>query len=264
VIAVDEYCRAVEAHLCRRNEGHLIRVVGPAFDVVRGWAEHGIPLSIVEAGIDRYVERQAAKGPRRRPIRVEFCEADVLDAFDAWRRAVGVPEVSSPGPRRTRGGATPAETVIAGGQAEPSGEDAPGSDIGGAAGRRRVSLAAHVERGLARLTAMRGSGPEHAGLGDALAAAVRGLDLLLAEARGARGDAREAVIARLARLDDDLGRAVVRALGDDELAALRAESGRELAPFRGRMDEAAFARALDAAVERSARQRRGLPRLAFD
>ena len=41
-------------------------------------------------GIDRYFERYYAKGPRRRPVRVEFCEADVLDVFDEWRRAVGV------------------------------------------------------------------------------------------------------------------------------------------------------------------------------
>ena len=41
-------------------------------------------------GIDACFERYYAKGPRRRPMRVEFCEADVLDVFDEWRRAVGV------------------------------------------------------------------------------------------------------------------------------------------------------------------------------
>jgi hypothetical protein len=40
------------------------------------------------------VDRFAAKGPRRRPVRVEFCDADVLDVFDEWRRAVGVAAVS--------------------------------------------------------------------------------------------------------------------------------------------------------------------------
>ena len=86
----DDYCRDIEARLCRRNQGHLVRIVGPAFDTVRRWAEMGIPLKVAFQGIDRYVERATAKGPRRRPVRIEFCEADVLDAFDAWRRAVGV------------------------------------------------------------------------------------------------------------------------------------------------------------------------------
>ena len=38
------YCREIETYLCRRNEGHLIRIVGPAFERVRGWAEIGVPL----------------------------------------------------------------------------------------------------------------------------------------------------------------------------------------------------------------------------
>ena len=35
------YCRAIEAHLCRVNGGHLIRVVGVAFDLV---ARRAIPI----------------------------------------------------------------------------------------------------------------------------------------------------------------------------------------------------------------------------
>ena len=42
------YCRAIEAHLCRKNDGHLIRISGPAFDLVRGWAEQGIPLRVAD------------------------------------------------------------------------------------------------------------------------------------------------------------------------------------------------------------------------
>ena len=86
----DQYCRAIEAYLCRKNDGHLIRIVGPAFEQVLGWAARGVPIKIACHGIDRYFERYYAKGPRRRPVRIEFCEADVLDAFDEWRRAVGI------------------------------------------------------------------------------------------------------------------------------------------------------------------------------
>src|SRR5437763_9215069 len=85
-----EYCRAIETYLCRKNEGHLVRIVGPVFEKVSGWAAQGVPLAVAFKGIDHYCERYYAKGPRRRPVRVEFCEADVLELFDDWRRAVGV------------------------------------------------------------------------------------------------------------------------------------------------------------------------------
>jgi hypothetical protein len=71
-IDTGDYCRQVERHLCQRNHGHLVRIVGPAFDLVCGWATRGIPLRVALHGIDRYVDRQTQKAPRRRPIRVEF------------------------------------------------------------------------------------------------------------------------------------------------------------------------------------------------
>ena len=86
----DTFCREIESYLCRKNDGHLVRVVGPAFGMVSGWAAQGVPFKVACRGIDRCFERYYAKGPRRRPIRVEFCEADVLDVFDDWKRAVGV------------------------------------------------------------------------------------------------------------------------------------------------------------------------------
>src|SRR3954454_12432766 len=116
-----EYCRQIEAYLCRKNEGHLIRIVGPAFEQVAGWAEQGIPLAVALRGIDQYCERYYAKGPRRRPVRVEFCEGDILELFDAWRRAVGVPAVES----------------------------------GEAVERKADSLPSHIDRAIARLTALR-------------------------------------------------------------------------------------------------------------
>ena len=86
-----DYCRAIETYLCQKNDGHLIRVVGPSFELVSSWAADGVPLKVACRGIDRYFERYYRKGPRRRPVRIDFCEADVLDAFDEWRRAVGLP-----------------------------------------------------------------------------------------------------------------------------------------------------------------------------
>src|SRR4029079_14163727 len=90
MIEPSEYCRQIETYHCRKNEGHLVRIVGPVFEQVSGWAAQGVPLAVAFKGIDQYCERYYAKGPRGRRVRVEFCEGDVLDLFDDWRRAVGV------------------------------------------------------------------------------------------------------------------------------------------------------------------------------
>ena len=47
-------------------------------------------LKVAFRGIDRSVARHAAKHGRRRPLRIDFCEADVLDVFDEWLRATGL------------------------------------------------------------------------------------------------------------------------------------------------------------------------------
>ena len=101
-----DFCREIEAYLCRKNDGHLIRVTGPSFELVSGWAAQGIPLKVAFQGIDRYFERYYRKGPRRRPVRIDFCDADVLDVFDEWRRALGLPRRSpqSEGGARRSGG----------------------------------------------------------------------------------------------------------------------------------------------------------------
>src|SRR3954464_963633 len=86
---VGEYCRRVEDHLTRASGGHLVRIVGPGFEIVRQWAIEGVPLSVVYRGIDLKAERHRA-GQAARPLRIEFCEADVRAIYDDWGRAVGL------------------------------------------------------------------------------------------------------------------------------------------------------------------------------
>jgi hypothetical protein len=232
------YCREVEAYLCRRNDGHLIRIVGPTFDLVTGWAARGIPLPIVFRGIDRYCDRYYAKGPRRRPVQVAFCEADVLDLFDEWRRAVGVR-------------AAVAET-----------ENGQHMDEDDASSRRKGSLAAHLERVIARLTALR-SGPARP-LDGHVADLISELDTARAGAKSVRGDAREALRARLRDLDTGLMRAARATCDMPTLEHLEAEAAGQLAPFRNRMTEAAYGTSKEACVDRLLREHLRLPVIAFD
>jgi hypothetical protein len=227
---IDEYCREIETYLCQKNDGHLIRVVGPSFGVVSGWAEQGVPLKIAFAGIDRYFERYYRKGPRRRPVKIDFCDADVLDVFDDWRRAVGAPS-----------------SVVS-----------PQSSVSG-----RQSLPQHLERVLLRLTQARVNGS----LGDAFDAlidrAAAELDAARAKAGGLRGEARTALLDRLAALDAEVVTQARATLDESARSTLAREAEDELAGFKSGMTAEAFARAREAAIDRLVRERVKLPTIAF-
>ena len=226
----ESYCREVEAYLCRKNDGHLIRIVGPAFEQVCSWSTRGVPLKAVFRGIDRYFERYYAKGPRRRPVRVEFCEADVLDVFDEWRRAVGVP--ASAGANQDT------------------------------AERKKSSLPEHLERVVARLTALRGGSDRS--LDPVVDDMVRELDTARARAKNLRGDARTEFLERLRTLDTSLAGAARAACGADVLQRLGAEADLELAPFLARMPRDAYEQSRQACIDRLIREHYRLPVIAFD
>jgi hypothetical protein len=227
---VDEYCREIETYLTRKNDGHLIRIVGPSFEVVSGWAEQGVPLKIALAGIDRYFERYYRKGPRRRPVKIDFCDADVLDVFDEWKRAVG------------------AQSSVASPQSSVS---------------SRQSLPQHLERVLLRLTQARVNGS----LGDAFDAlidrAAVELDAARARAGGLRGEARQALLDRLTLLDAEIVGQARATLDEVERSALAREAEDELAGFKSGMSADAFVRAREAAIDRLVRERAKLPTIAF-
>jgi hypothetical protein len=228
-----EYARQVETYLCQKNKGHLIRVVGPAFELVRGWATSGVPLKVAFRGIDRCCERRSAKGPQRRPIRIEFCEADVLDAFDDWRRAVGVAAASQAG-------------------------------NGNAPSPRKPGLAAHIERIIARLANVRGVGVPSSVLDEDIDRAIRELEQIAASAPGARGAGRATIVARLSELDAALMTAAVRHLDRESARRLREEAAEEIAPFKARMAAGARERAIEGAFMRLVREHSRLPTVIYE
>jgi hypothetical protein len=231
------YCREIEKHLCQKNDGHLIRIAGPSFDLVTGWEAQGVPLKVALRGIDRYFERYYARGPRRRPVRIDFCEADVLDVFDEWRRALGLPA------------ARPPADVAAGMDAAPA--------------RHGASLPAHIARAVIRLTNARATGALGADADDLVDRISRELDAARASSRGLRGDARRALLERLTALDAELVAMARAALGDSERQAFEREASVDLAGFRDAMTAQAYQRAREAAIDRLARERFGLPTLSF-
>jgi hypothetical protein len=233
-IDVGSYCRRVEEHLTKVNGGHLVRVVGPAFELVRRWADVGVPLSVVFRGIERKAERRAAAGPGR-PLRLEFCEGDVTAVFDAWRRAVGV-----------RGDTEATEGT--------EGTESTGS-------KRKPSLSKHVERALDRLSRAvgRDDWPERLRAdADRILMALAGIR---ESARTARGPARDELAEQLRALDAEIAHAAAAAAPPALLTELRGAAEQELAPFRGRLAGDAWRQSITITVDRLLRDRLGLPAL---
>jgi hypothetical protein len=228
---IGEYCRRVEEHLTRVNQGHLVRIAGVSFDLVRRWALEGVPLPIVFRGIEQKAERHRA-GRSTRPLRLEFCEGDVRTLYDDWRRAVGVSAQAN--------------------------DDADTSSSPVIEERRKPSLTREIDRAQSRLIAAAGRLDTPETLRDAIAAVVEELGAVRELLRHARGDARRSLAARVAGADAAIAAAARRA-ADMSLAEIEAEAAHELAAYRGRLTAASWQRSLDAAVDRLLRERYGLP-----
>jgi hypothetical protein len=229
------YCREVETYLCRKNEGHLIRIVGPAFEQVCSWAERGVPLKIAFRGIDRYCDRYYAKAGRRRPVRIEFCEADILDTFDEWRRAVGVASA-----------------------------DAASGKAADESARPRAPLATHIERALVRLRELYTKDVRSTIFRSQIDSTLRELEAFVASARAVRGESRARMVERLAALDADLLASAVNEVTPQRSADLVKEAEAELAPFGGRLSAEARERALRGAFHRLVREALSVPTLTYE
>ncbi len=167
-------------------------------------------------------------------MKIDFCEGDVLDAFDEWRRAVGLPAAI---------------------EDEGAGIASPST--------ARGSLPAHLERAVLRLTNARATGA----LGDAFDGVTdrvaHELEAARAAAHGVRGRARTELLARLRTLDRELLDGARARLDASQRAAFARQVADDLAPYRTRMAPDAFARAQEAALDRLVRERFALPTLVF-
>lgn len=227
------YCREIETYLCRKNDGHLIRVVGPSFELVSQWAREGIPLKVTCAGIDRYFERYYSKGPRRRPVRIDFCEADVLDVFDEWRRATGLTASATSGA------------------------------VSNQSARRGSSLPEHLERALIRLTNAQATGRLGATLDPLIERLSNELDLARGVPGGIRGDARRAMAERLVTLDAALLSVARLSLSAEDLEDLRRDSITLLGPLAAQMADEARDRVRERALDQLVRERFHLPTITY-
>lgn len=235
-VDVGEYCRHVESHLAQVNAGEIIRIMGAGFELVRGWALEGIPLSIVCHAVSQKAERHRA-GRATRPLRIEFCTADVHEVYGAWRRAVGIRGTDGVAEDEAAGGAAPAED------------------------HRRVSLARHVQRAIDRLSQSASRLDLAPAMRDALDAVLQDVAAISERARGARGAARESIASELAALDARMLTGVRAAIGAAGLERLTDKAAADLAGYRGRLAPDVWQRSVALGVDRLLRDQLGLPTL---
>tara|TARA_B100001123_G_scaffold81609_2_gene93014 strand:+ start:14851 stop:15552 length:702 start_codon:yes stop_codon:yes gene_type:complete len=227
------YCRDVESYLCRRNDGHLIRIVGPAFELVCTWAQEKIPLSIVFKAIDRVVGRRESSGKVRRPVRIEYCEDDVMDLFREWRRAVGaISDIN------------------------PKADDQNMS--------RRLSLIDHLDRVILELTKWHSQNKQPAKTVDAVRKVIQTLDGLRSGAKRATGPERNLLIEELAEIDRSLLLAAWEHLNPLISKALQIEAEEALSAYRYRMTDQVFKGAVRSEAGRLLRERLNFPRIKFE
>jgi len=228
-----EYCREIEDHLTRVNGGHLVRIVGVGFETVRQWADAGIPLSLVLRGIELKADRHRL-GSSSRPLRIEFCDADVRDLFREWRRAVGISR----------------ETAADGSETEPAAE-------------KRPSLSKHLDRAIDRLSRVAGRLELPEPLLAEVAALLQDLTALRESAKGARGVAKEMATQQLGPLDARLMTAARTAASVELWDRFEAQASEELRAYRDRLAGQAWERAVATTAVRLARDHFGLPTLTL-
>ena len=234
-VDLSAYCRTVEEHLTRVNAGHLVRIVGPAFELVRQWAMDAVPLSVVMRGIDAKAERHR-RGSARRPLRIEHCDADVREVHDAWRRAIGV-----------------APPVTA----------APGEAAAGQAARK-PSLTRQLDRVVERLGGLLGRRDLSDDLRDVAARLMGEVAALRDQARATRGQDRAGFGTALEPLDRALMAAARAGVAAEVRDALVHDATEELAPYRGRLAGEEWQRAVDATAGRLLRERLRLPVISVE
>jgi hypothetical protein len=168
-------------------------------------------------------------------MRIEFCEADVVEAFEDWRRAVGAESAEG-----AAEGAAPAKSPT-----------------------RKGPLAVHIQRTVTRLLAPRGIAVD-ADYDAQLRRIIEELDVLAVEAKNARGEKRVGIIERLAVLDRQLIELARGRVDERTTAALQSEADAELSPFLDRMPAGSVPRLRQLAFERFLRDALNLPVVSYE
>jgi hypothetical protein len=226
------YFSEIEEHFCRRRGTHLM-VSTLDWALMETWKEAGIPLEAVLRGIDAAFDRYDARPSKTRKINsLAYCAQEVLAAVEEKNEAsVGAHAAVS------EAGFGP-EEVVAYCERNALQLRSAASAVPAAASEL-VLQSAMMLQDLAQ--SMREQGP----------ATIGNLGGL------------EALERRLTVWEEKLLAALLAATPDEQVVAVRAESDRELAPYRRKMTAAQIDQLQKQYLHKRLLERYGLPRLSL-
>ena len=209
----------------QQKRGSLLMLSTLDWALVEAWKDAGVPLEAVVRGIDDAFSKHEAKKAKGRTRRVNGLAWCAQAVMEAAERM-----------REASVGAAPAEARESGFEGD--------------------RIAAHLRACGAAL--VRGSGLPEGAAGLARETAAR----LGALAEGDLADM-EALEATLRALEAKLLAMLLATLPEEELAALRAQAAREIAPFRGRMGALQIRQVEGQFLDKRLLERYDLPRLSL-
>jgi hypothetical protein len=227
------YFTEIEEHFQRRR-GSLLLLSTLDWALIETWREAGIPLAAILRGIDAAFDKHDASKSRSRVRRVNglaYCVQAVMAAVEEMKEA-------SIGAARSDN------------DAEAATEAAPGFE--------QERIAAHLRECAAQLDEAKLTG---------IAAETAQIN-----ATGLRGIAEEVVLAapnleelerRMTVMEEKLLSAITATAPEAELIALRAESARELAPYRARMQTTQIRQIEQQFLHKRLLEKYKLPRLSL-
>jgi hypothetical protein len=204
------YFTEIEERFCQRR-GTVVLCSTLDWALMETWKDAGIPLEAVLRGIDAAFDRYDARPNRSRKVNsLAYCAQEVLAASEEMQEA-------AVGAKRTE-------------QRE--------------SGLEPDSIAAFLERNAAELHALlaRRAGEKQLILPETALPVVRDAARTLQElavgVKAARTTPLEDLERRLTVVEEKVLAALLAAVSDDELLAVRAEADRELAPYKRKMTAA--------------------------
>jgi hypothetical protein len=223
------YFTEIEEHFQRRR-GSLLLLSTLDWALIETWREAGVPLEAVLRGIDGAFDKYDARKARGRARRVNglaYCMQEVMAAVEDMK-----------------------EASI--GTAQPSGsrEAAPGFE--------QERIAAHLRECAAQLDEAKLAGIA-AEVAQGNAASLRGI----AEEVILTAPSLEELERRMTVMEEKLLSAMTATAPEAELVALREESARELAPYRGRMNTTQIRQIEQQFLQKRMLEKYKLPRLSL-
>ena len=212
----------------QQRRGSLLLLSTLDWALIESWREAGIPLEAVLRGVDDAFDKYESRKAKRRARRVNglaWCAQAVMEAAEQMREAAVGAAMQT----------TPRES-----------------------GFERAPIAAHLER--CRADLLVATPPDAAET--LLEATAERLTALCTELEAAPPDT-EALEATLRTLEEKLLAMLVAATPEDQLARLRDEAGRSIAPYRGRMGALQLRQITQQFLEKRLLEQYGVPRLSL-